>query len=106
MRSVVEAPVKDFVVSQKSEEVVLQRFLVRSQASADVVEKKLVLPCHACAEVVDQKAPRFFVPSQVSTRALVKYRFDPSATFVVRRPREEVATWLQVFPAPPIKSWF
>lgn len=30
--------------------------------------------------------------SRASTRALVKYRFDPSATLVVRRPRDEVAS--------------
>ena len=44
--------------------------------------------------------------SAVCARPLVKYRFDPSATFVVRRPKEEVATWVHVFPAPPRRSWF
>lgn len=59
MSKVEEAAVNDFVVSQKSAEVVPQRFLVASHASAEVVEKK---------------TPKDFVPSQVSTRAFVKYR--------------------------------
>ena len=41
---------------------------------------------------------------RASARAGVKYRFEPSRTLVVRSPREEVATCVQVLPAPPMRS--
>ncbi len=40
-----------------------------------------------------KRVPRVSVAlSRASARRLVKYRLDPSATLVVRRPKEEVAS--------------
>lgn len=73
-------------------------------AKVPLVEKKLVVVAAVVVELT--RLGRYWsVPKVVvaliraSARASVKYRLDPSATFVVRRPKDEVASCCHEPPA-------